>query len=199
MWSTVTLSQYNQLALIERSEDGVFEKAYNRLKVLGIKPASTLEAMIAQIPDWVEHMPSSEIQKEYIIDGVTYVPHVNFMHMAPERFLDFINTVKERDQNDPEGWAYLCSIILSQPGEPYDYETHIERAKHFWDKMTVDQIYPLAVFFSLVLRNLQTIIADSSLERLRTQLADIVQTFNESTGSSLNTGDGSPTYLKSLK
>lgn len=193
MWSNVTLNQYDQLRDIDRLDIGTIDKAYRRLQILGIKPANTLEEMIAQIPEWIQTLPSTDIPKEFIIAGKTYRPHINFLKMEPARFLDFVNTIKGRDPEDPEGWAYLSAIILTQPGEKYDYETHISRADMFWEKMTFDQVYPLAVFFSAVLRNLLKIIADSSSEKFNTLLTEITQDFKKDIEILQTVGDGSAT------
>lgn len=193
MWSSVTLKMFDQLRDIERSEIGIIEKAYKRLQVLGIKPAGTLEEMVAQIPVWIQELPKTDIPKEIIVAGKTFRPHINFAKMNPDRFLDFVNTIKDRNPEDPEGWAYLSAIVLSQPGEPYDYETHIARADFFWEKMTFDQVYPLAVFFSAVLTHLLRDIAASSTEKLLTLLKELTQSYKEDTETLQNVGDGSHT------
>lgn len=194
MWSQVTLAQFHQLSHIERGEGLPLEKAIARLKVLGIEPdTSSLGALLAQIPDWINTLPSGEVKQTYVINGEEYHPHINFTTMNTARFLDVYHQIKDKDPQDVSEWTYLLSLCLSKHGEPYDYKTHFDRAQMLYDHMTFDQAYPLVVFFSKVWTSLQEIILDSSLEKLHILQKELIQIYNENIGSLQHTGVGSLT------
>lgn len=196
-WSNVTLKQFHELSIIERSEGLPVEKAIKRLRVLGITPDdSSLINLISQVPEFLSELPKDEIRKVYIINKKEYRPVIDFVNMNPSRFLDIYHQVQGKDPQDVAQWAPLLALVLTEHGEPYDYKTHMNRVHEIYTCMTFDQIYPLVVFFSKVWTLLRMTILDSSMEQLKKATQELTQSLKESTPDSQNIGDGSHTLAK---
>ncbi len=196
-WKDITLKQFHELALIDKVEGLPIEKAIKRLKVLGIEPDdSSLGNLISQIPDFLTELPKGDIKETYLINGKDYKPFVNFINMNPSRFLDLYTQVQGKDPQDITQWAPLLSLILSEPGQPYDYQTHINKSFDIYNFMSFEDIYPLVVFFSKVWNHLQMIVLDSSTEALTKQTQELMRSLKQNMPDLQSIGDGSPTSLK---
>lgn len=153
----LTIKQYLELLnLFENSEEGdidrvkiveiITDKTREDLKDIKI---SIVNELVDSIITLFDEKPRTDDLGDFKIDGVEYTFDMDLSKMKTGMFVDLYNYTNNQDLiND----IHIIAAILWRPRgllkiEDYDSEKVLDRAKIFYEKMTISKCFSSSVFF----------------------------------------------------
>lgn len=167
-WNEVTIRQFVELSRVKQMDMDPLEQLIEIIAILSNTPRET----IAKVPlnslkalygkfDWMQSPIEGTLKDTLTIDGVTYraACFSDFSKITAGQYIDHKNYTK-----DPKEIIYNLHSILSAyfipEGKKYgEYDlNHV--GDIFWNSVTMDVAYPIAVFFCNLSNVWKTTIVD---------------------------------------
>jgi hypothetical protein len=183
----VTLKQFADIQETIKSDFNEVRKNNLILSALTETPLHEIEALpfaktvdMINKCDWLTNLPNKLIDR-FEIDGVRYKLQTDIGRASAAQYADLTEFCKR------DGWFKYaeCAAVLCLPegDKGYDSSKVEERAELFWDKLTVDIIYPMCSFFLLLLEEWLRITQYSTNQKLLKMREKMLETLEETINS----------------
>lgn len=106
--------------------------------------AKSFGKVIGELGFLREDIPGEEVKKEFKLDGVNYRVCLDPAKITAGQYIDLKHFIKNGlDAN----YHNIMAVLSVEKGKEYDGETHKERATIFKEKLTMNLVMPICVFF----------------------------------------------------
>lgn len=141
-WNDLNLNTFTRLALIK---DGTMLDLITAItgEDAGNLPLNELEGWTNKLAFLDEPYKPSNPKKEYILNGITYIPVLNTKDILVNQFIDFQEFIKEPDAHI----ANLAAIFFIRKGCKYGDRDPIEEAKFLGEHLSITDYKDVFNFF----------------------------------------------------
>ena len=141
-WNDLNLNMFTRLALIK---DGTMLDLITAItgEDAGNLPLNELESWNNKLAFLDEPYKPSNPKKEYILNGITYIPVLNTKDILVNQFIDFQEFIKEPDKHI----ANLAAIFFIRKGCKYGDRDPIEEAKFLGEYLSITDYKDVFNFF----------------------------------------------------
>lgn len=141
-WNDLNLNTFTRLALIK---DGTMLDLITAItgEDAGNLPLNELESWTNKLAFLDEPYKPSNPKKEYILNGITYIPVLNTKDILVNQFIDFQEFIKEPDKHI----ANLAAIFFIRKGCKYGDRDPIEEAKFLGEHLSITDYKDVFNFF----------------------------------------------------
>lgn len=141
-WNDLNLNTFTRLALIK---DGTMLDLITAItgEDAGNLPLNELEGWTNKLAFLDKPYKPSNPKKEYILNGITYIPILNTKDILVNQFIDFQEFIKEPDANI----ANLAAIFFIRKGCRYGDRDPIEEAKFLGEYLSITDYKDVFNFF----------------------------------------------------
>lgn len=141
-WNDLNLNTFTRLALIK---DGTMLDLITAItgEDAGNLPLNELESWTNKLAFLDEPYKPSNPKKEYILNGITYIPVLNTKDILVNQFIDFQEFIKEPDKHI----ANLAAIFFIRKGCKYGDRDPIEEAKFLGEYLSITDYKDVFNFF----------------------------------------------------
>ena len=185
-WNKLPIKTFIEINAITQNRLDGFDADYHLVKALSGLSEDELNAM--PIPDFKVMLKKASFLSmtnfgkpvdRFKIDGVEYKINWRIEQKTAGQYIDLTHYCKKPFDN----MHYIMAVLTFF--EKYDAKEVEQRAELFYNKLTMDVVYPICLFFSKVLSNSIEAIQDSLNETIRKQLKVLSKMTHFR-----NTGDG---------
>ena len=193
-WDKLTISKWQEaISLIGIRIDG-FEGSIELLKTLSDLSTEQIHALtLVEFNSYLSKLNflntecNTKVVDNFTIDGVKYLVNWKVETKTAGQFIDLTTLTKDPELIN-QNLHYIMAVICLPKGEKYSSETFEDRANIFKDKLTMDIVFPLSVFFYKVLNDSLPNIVNSLNEEVMKMKEKLESEMNKS--DLVNTGDG---------
>ena len=141
-WNDLNLNTFTTLALIK---DGTMLDLITAItgEDAGNLPLNELESWTNKLAFLDKPYKPSNPKKEYILNGITYIPVLNTKDILVNQFIDFQEFIKEPDKHI----ANLAAIFFIRKGCKYGDRDPIEEAKFLGEHLSITDYKDVFNFF----------------------------------------------------
>lgn len=141
-WNDLNLNMFTRLALIK---DGTMLDLITAItgEDAGNLPLNELESWANKLTFLDKPYKPSNPKKEYILNGITYIPVLNTKDILVNQFIDFQEFIKEPDKHI----ANLAAIFFIRKGCKYGDRDPIEEAKFLGEHLSITDYKDVFNFF----------------------------------------------------
>lgn len=141
-WNDLNLNMFTRLALIK---DGTMLDLITAItgEDAGNLPLNKLEVWTNKLAFLDKPYKPSNPKKEYILNGITYIPVLNTKDILVNQFIDFQEFIKEPDKHI----ANLAAIFFIRKGCKYGDRDPIEEAKFLGEYLSITDYKDVFNFF----------------------------------------------------
>ena len=141
-WNDLNLNMFTRLALIK---DGTMLDLITAItgEDAGNLPLNELESWTNKLTFLDKPYKPSNPKKEYILNGITYIPVLNTKDILVNQFIDFQEFIKEPDKHI----ANLAAIFFIRKGCKYGDRDPIEEAKFLGEHLSITDYKDVFNFF----------------------------------------------------
>ena len=141
-WNDLNLNTFTRLALIK---DGTMLDLITAItgEDAGNLPLNELESWNNKLAFLDKPYKPSNPKKEYILNGITYIPVLNTKDILVNQFIDFQEFIKEPDKHI----ANLAAIFFIRKGCKYGDRDPIEEAKFLGEHLSITDYKDVFNFF----------------------------------------------------
>ena len=141
-WNDLNLNTFTRLALIK---DGTMLDLITAItgEDAGNLPLNELEGWNNKLAFLDKPYKPSNPKKEYILNGITYIPVLNTKDILVNQFIDFQEFIKEPDAHI----ANLAAIFFIRKGCKYGDRDPIEEAKFLGEYLSITDYKDVFNFF----------------------------------------------------
>ena len=141
-WNDLNLNMFTRLALIK---DGTMLDLITAITGVdaGNLPLNELEGWTNKLTFLDKPYKPSNPKKEYILNGITYIPVLNTKDILVNQFIDFQEFIKEPDKHI----ANLAAIFFIRKGCKYGDRDPIEEAKFLGEHLSITDYKDVFNFF----------------------------------------------------
>lgn len=141
-WNDLNLNMFTRLALVK---DGTMLDLITAItgEDAGNLPLNELESWNNKLAFLDEPYKPSNPKKEYILNGITYIPVLNTKDILVNQFIDFQEFIKEPDKHI----ANLAAIFFIRKGCKYGDRDPIEEAKFLGEYLSITDYKDVFNFF----------------------------------------------------
>ena len=141
-WNDLNLNMFTRLALIK---DGTMLDLITAItgEDAGNLPLNELESWTNKLAFLDKPYKPSNPKKEYILNGITYIPVLNTKDILVNQFIDFQEFIKEPDAHI----ANLAAIFFIRKGCKYGDRDPIEEAKFLGEHLSITDYKDVFNFF----------------------------------------------------
>ena len=141
-WNDLNLNMFTRLALIK---DGTMLDLITAItgEDAGNLPLNELEGWTNKLTFLDKPYKPSNPKKEYILNGITYIPVLNTKDILVNQFIDFQEFIKEPDKHI----ANLAAIFCIRKGCKYGDRDPIEEAKFLGEHLSITDYKDVFNFF----------------------------------------------------
>ena len=141
-WNDLNLNTFTRLALIK---DGTMLDLITAItgEDAGNLPLNELESWTNKLAFLDKPYKPSNPKKEYILNGITYIPVLNTKDILVNQFIDFQEFIKEPDKHI----ANLAAIFFIRKGCKYGDRDPIEEAKFLGEYLSITDYKDVFNFF----------------------------------------------------
>lgn len=141
-WNDLNLNMFTRLALIK---DGTMLDLITAItgEDAGNLPLNELEGWNNKLAFLDKPYKPSNPKKEYILNGITYIPVLNTKDILVNQFIDFQEFIKEPDKHI----ANLAAIFFIRKGCKYGDRDPIEEAKFLGEHLSITDYKDVFNFF----------------------------------------------------
>lgn len=141
-WNDLNLNMFTRLALIK---DGTMLDLITAItgEDAGNLPLNELESWTNKLAFLDKPYNPSNPKKEYILNGITYIPVLNTKDILVNQFIDFQEFIKEPDAHI----ANLAAIFFIRKGCKYGDRDPIEEAKFLGEHLSITDYKDVFNFF----------------------------------------------------
>lgn len=141
-WNDLNLNMFTRLALIK---DGTMLDLITAItgEDAGNLPLNELEGWNNKLAFLDKPYKPSNPKKEYILNGITYIPVLNTKDILVNQFIDFQEFIKEPDRHI----ANLAAIFFIRKGCKYGDRDPIEEAKFLGEHLSITDYKDVFNFF----------------------------------------------------
>lgn len=141
-WNDLNLNMFTRLALIK---DGTMLDLITAItgEDAGNLPLNELEGWTNKLTFLDKPYKPSNPKKEYILNGITYIPVLNTKDILVNQFIDFQEFIKEPDKHI----ANLAAIFFIRKGCKYGDRDPIEEAKFLGEHLSITDYKDVFNFF----------------------------------------------------
>ena len=141
-WNDLNLNTFTRLALIK---DGTMLDLITAItgEDAGNLPLNELEGWNNKLAFLDKPYKPSNPKKEYILNGITYIPVLNTKDILVNQFIDFQEFIKEPDAHI----ANLAAIFFIRKGCKYGDRDPIEEAKFLGEHLSITDYKDVFNFF----------------------------------------------------
>lgn len=141
-WNDLNLNTFTRLALIK---DGTMLDLITAItgEDAGNLPLNELEGWNNKLAFLDKPYKPSNPKKEYILNGITYIPVLNTKDILVNQFIDFQEFIKEPDKHI----ANLAAIFFIRKGCKYGDRDPIEEAKFLGEHLSITDYKDVFNFF----------------------------------------------------
>ena len=141
-WNDLNLNTFTRLALIK---DGTMLDLITAItgEDAGNLPLNELESWTNKLAFLDKPYKPSNPKKEYILNGITYIPVLNTKDILVNQFIDFQEFIKEPDAHI----ANLAAIFFIRKGCKYGDRDPIEEAKFLGEHLSITDYKDVFNFF----------------------------------------------------
>jgi hypothetical protein len=185
-WSKLPIKTFVDINNISQNRLDGFDADYHTVKALTGLSDEELDAM--PIPDFKKKLAKASFllntdfgkaKEKFTIDGVEYTINWRIEEKTAGQYIDLTHYCKKPFEN----MNYIMAVLTFNG--KYTAKEMEERAGIFWNKLTMDVVYPICLFFSKVLNDSMTTIQDSLIQETNKKIEDLQTMIH-----SANTGDG---------
>lgn len=196
-WKDITIEKFIQLQAVTAIEKDPFERTLSTLAVLkGIKkkeldamPLNQLNKELKEMSFLDSALPE-KIHMNFKVKGRTFRSCTDISKINTAQYIELMDYAKENPMthihefmaimcDEVQGWGYMKWKV------PYSGEAQKEKAKLFYQHLTIDIAYPQALFFCNVLNNLMPSM-QTFLKRQKAKLTKELQTLITNTGDGMS-------------
>ena len=141
-WNDLNLNMFTRLALVK---DGTMLDLITAItgEDAGNLPLNELESWNNKLTFLDKPYKPSNPKKEYILNGITYIPVLNTKDILVNQFIDFQEFIKEPDKHI----ANLAAIFFIRKGCKYGDRDPIEEAKFLGEHLSITDYKDVFNFF----------------------------------------------------
>lgn len=141
-WNDLNLNMFTRLALVK---DGTMLDLITAItgEDAGNLPLNELESWNNKLAFLDKPYKPSNPKKEYILNGITYIPVLNTKDILVNQFIDFQEFIKEPDTNITN----LAAIFFIRKGCKYGDRDPIEEAKFLGEHLSITDYKDVFNFF----------------------------------------------------
>lgn len=141
-WNDLNLNMFTRLALVK---DGTMLDLITAItgEDAGNLPLNELEGWNNKLAFLDKPYKPSNPKKEYILNGITYIPVLNTKDILVNQFIDFQEFIKEPDKHI----ANLAAIFFIRKGCKYGDRDPIEEAKFLGEYLSITDYKDVFNFF----------------------------------------------------
>lgn len=141
-WNDLNLNMFTRLALVK---DGKMLDLITAItgEDAGNLPLNELESWNNKLAFLDKPYKPSNPKKEYILNGITYIPVLNTKDILVNQFIDFQEFIKEPDKHI----ANLAAIFFIRKGCKYGDRDPIEEAKFLGEYLSITDYKDVFNFF----------------------------------------------------
>ena len=141
-WNDLNLNMFTRLALIK---DGTMLDLITAItgEDAGNLPLNELESWTNKLAFLDKPYKPSNPKKEYILNGITYIPVLNTKDILVNQFIDFQEFIKEPDTHITN----LAAIFFIRKGCKYGDRDPIEEAKFLGEHLSITDYKDVFNFF----------------------------------------------------
>lgn len=141
-WNDLNLNMFTRLALVK---DGTMLDLITAItgEDAGNLPLNELESWNNKLAFLDKPYKPSNPKKEYILNGITYIPVLNTKDILVNQFIDFQEFIKEPDAHI----ANLAAIFFIRKGCKYGDRDPIEEAKFLGEHLSITDYKDVFNFF----------------------------------------------------
>ena len=141
-WNDLNLNMFTRLALIK---DGTMLDLITAItgEDAGNLPLNELESWNNKLAFLDKPYKPSNPKKEYILNGITYIPVLNTKDILVNQFIDFQEFIKEPDTHITN----LAAIFFIRKGCKYGDRDPIEEAKFLGEHLSITDYKDVFNFF----------------------------------------------------
>lgn len=141
-WNDLNLNTFTRLALVK---DGTMLDLITAItgEDAGNLPLNELEGWNNKLAFLDKPYKPSNPKKEYILNGITYIPVLNTKDILVNQFIDFQEFIKEPDTHI----ANLAAIFFIRKGCKYGDRDPIEEAKFLGEHLSITDYKDVFNFF----------------------------------------------------
>lgn len=141
-WNDLNLNMFTRLALVK---DGTMLDLITAItgEDAGNLPLNELEGWNNKLAFLDKPYKPSNPKKEYILNGITYIPVLNTKDILVNQFIDFQEFIKEPDKHI----ANLAAIFFIRKGCKYGDRDPIEEAKFLGEHLSITDYKDVFNFF----------------------------------------------------
>lgn len=141
-WNDLNLNMFTRLALVK---DGTMLDLITAItgEDAGNLPLNELEGWNNKLAFLDKPYKPSNPKKEYILNGITYIPILNTKDILVNQFIDFQEFIKEPDAHI----ANLAAIFFIRKGCKYGDRDPIEEAKFLGEHLSITDYKDVFNFF----------------------------------------------------
>ena len=141
-WNDLNLNMFTRLALVK---DGTMLDLITAItgEDAGNLPLNELEGWNNKLAFLDKPYKPSNPKKEYILNGITYIPVLNTKDILVNQFIDFQEFIKEPDAHI----ANLAAIFFIRKGCKYGDRDPIEEAKFLGEHLSITDYKDVFNFF----------------------------------------------------
>lgn len=141
-WNDLNLNMFTRLALVK---DGTMLDLITAItgEDAGNLPLNELESWNNKLAFLDKPYKPSNPKKEYILNGITYIPVLNTKDILVNQFIDFQEFIKEPDTHITN----LAAIFFIRKGCKYGDRDQIEEAKFLGEYLSITDYKDVFNFF----------------------------------------------------
>ena len=141
-WNDLNLNMFTRLALVK---DGTMLDLITAItgEDAGNLPLNELESWNNKLTFLDKPYKPSNPKKEYILNGITYIPVLNNKDILVNQFIDFQEFIKDPDKHI----ANLAAIFFIRKGCKYGDRDPIEEAKFLGEHLSITDYKDVFNFF----------------------------------------------------
>ena len=141
-WNDLNLNMFTRLALVK---DGTMLDLITAItgEDAGNLPLNELESWNNKLTFLDKPYKPSNPKKEYILNGITYIPVLNTKDILVNQFIDFQEFIKEPDTHITN----LAAIFFIRKGYKYGDRDPIEEAKFLGEHLSITDYKDVFNFF----------------------------------------------------
>lgn len=200
-WHEVTLKDY--FAVQEIQKDEFLEQVDKDTEIIALLSGTTYKAVMdMELGDKRQALSSIQfltnldkirpkIKKHIWVKGKRFYIELNMSKITGGQYIDLMTFLKDQTKSNENIHNVLA--VLAKPlkfgfikPKQYDGETHLSRARMFYENLTVAQVYPIMVFFCSLSEHLMKAMQDY----LKTEMMKATRTIEELKATTGKNTDG---------
>ena len=160
-WSDVSLGEFIELSLLDiKNFDNSIDYYFKLLEIFGNKDIQKVKEYIqvAELNDIVGQMtflqtPPKQLDlKSVIIDEVEFILKDNLNKLTVGEYVSIETLIEQGKYTTYEAIPVILSVILRPKGEKFNSDLCNSRINLFKEKLNIEQVLKMSVFFSTGVR-----------------------------------------------